>query len=72
MVVMVAMVSLGFDWVTMVLGTSLAEALRYLSWYYHFEAVARGIIDSREVVFFLSATALFLTLNTIVVEVRRR
>lgn len=37
----------------------------------HFADMARGVIDSRDVLYFLSATALFLFLTTRVVEVQR-
>jgi hypothetical protein len=46
--------------------------LHFFSTYYHFQGIARGVVDSTDVLFFLSMTLLFLILNGLVVEVRRR
>lgn len=37
----------------------------------HFDNLARGVIDLRDLVYFVSITALFLTLNTLAVESRK-
>src|SRR5262249_22320159 len=36
------------------MGVTLVPVLEYLSFDYHFKSIARGVIDSRNVVFFLS------------------
>ena len=43
---------------------SIAGLLQYLSVDYHFENIARGVIDTRDVLFYLSLTAVGLTLTT--------
>jgi len=49
-----------------------SEILAYLDYSGHyFETMARGIIDSKDLVFYLSVTALGLFLSTISVEMRR-
>lgn len=73
LVVMLGMNSLSFDWVTQFIEqVRRLRWVRELSWWEHFQGIARGVIDTTDIVYFVSATALFLTLNAIVVEVRRR
>jgi ABC-2 type transport system permease protein len=49
-----------------------ADLLSYLSFSDHFyETLYRGIIDLRDIVFYLSVTALALFLGTVLVETRR-
>jgi ABC-2 type transport system permease protein len=38
---------------------------------YHFQSISRGVLDSRDVIYALSVTGLFLFLNVMVVERRR-
>ena len=45
--------------------------LQFLSAGSHFTSISRGIIDSRDVVYFISLTALFLTLTVKTVDSRR-
>ncbi|MDR0720453.1 MAG: ABC transporter permease [Treponema sp.] len=49
----------------------LSQALNYISLSFHFESFARGLLDSRDLAFFILTTALFLFLNTRVL-IRRR
>jgi ABC-2 type transport system permease protein len=42
----------------------LAEAVNFVSLSFHFESFSRGLLDSRDLSFFILATALFLFLNT--------
>jgi len=49
----------------------IVAPLEYLSAGYHFESVSRGILDSRDVVYFASVTALFLALTVRAVDARR-
>ena len=49
----------------------LAGIVNYLSLAFHFESFSRGLLDSRDMAFFLLVTALFLFLNTQVLIARR-
>jgi ABC-2 type transport system permease protein len=51
------------DWAAFLVPASLAELFTYLSADVHFDSIARGVIDSRDVVYFLSLTAVGLTLT---------
>lgn len=52
-------------------GGFVTEAVQYLGILYHFESFAKGVIDTRDVVYFISATALFLFAAVGVIAVRR-
>ena len=54
-----------------ILPAVIVAPLEYLSAGYHFESVSRGIIDTRDIVYFLSLTSLFLALTVRAVEGRR-
>lgn len=49
----------------------IAEIIRYLSIFKHFESFAEGVVDSRDVIFYLSFTCAFLFLTLRVLESRR-
>jgi ABC-2 type transport system permease protein len=49
----------------------VAEGLSFISLSFHFESFARGIIDTRDLAFFIITTALFLFLNTRVILFRK-
>jgi gliding-associated putative ABC transporter substrate-binding component GldG len=51
---------------------SLGEPLQYLSATYHFESLGRGVIDWRDVLFFVSVTAGLLVMTTQTVTSHRR
>lgn len=51
---------------------SLGKLAEYIGLQNHFESIARGVLDSRDLVYYLSITALFLALNAYVIEHRRR
>jgi ABC-2 type transport system permease protein len=53
------------------LPNALAEAINFVSLAFHFESFAKGLIDSRDLAFFILATALFLFLNTRVILYRK-
>ena len=53
------------------LPSGFAEIVNYLSLTFHFESFSRGLLDSRDMAFFLLVTALFLFLNTQVLVSRR-
>ena len=50
---------------------SLATTLEYLSIDYHFSNIARGVIDTRDLLYYLSAVTLSLTLGTVALQKRR-
>jgi ABC-2 type transport system permease protein len=50
---------------------ALAGAVNFISLAFHFESFTKGLIDSRDLVFFVMATALFLFLNTRVILYRK-
>jgi ABC-2 type transport system permease protein len=50
---------------------TLASVLEYLSIDYHFSNIARGIIDSRDVLYYISAIIFTLLLGTVALQKRR-
>lgn len=59
------------DWSLPFLPSTVASLVEYLSFGYHFEGIARGVIDSRDVVYFLSVTAVALGLSFRQLESRK-
>ena len=59
------------DKVLFYLPTSLATYLEYLSVDYHFSNIARGVIDSRDLIYYISAVGFSLMLGTAVLQKRR-
>ncbi|MFH1829981.1 MAG: ABC transporter permease subunit [Pseudomonadota bacterium] len=51
---------------------SFAHFLQYMGLGTHFASIARGVIDSRDVIYYLSVIVLFLYLNLKVLKVRAR
>jgi ABC-2 type transport system permease protein len=49
----------------------LAEPANFLSLSFHFESFSRGLLDSRDLAFFILSTVLFLFLNTRVILYRK-
>jgi len=49
----------------------LLPVVQYLSTEYHFENLARGVVDSRNIIFYLSVVALFLHVAVFALERRR-
>jgi ABC-2 type transport system permease protein len=49
----------------------VAEGINFLSLAFHFESFSRGIIDTRDLAFFIISTVLFLFLNTRVILFRK-
>ncbi|GHV92129.1 hypothetical protein AGMMS50268_26320 [Spirochaetia bacterium] len=50
---------------------ALAECINFLSLSFHFESFSKGLIDSRDLAFFIITTGLFLFLNTRVLLFRK-
>jgi ABC-2 type transport system permease protein len=57
--------------ITLDLPQWLAEIVNFLSLSFHFESFSKGLIDSRDLAFFIVTTALFLFLNTRVLIFRK-
>ncbi len=53
------------------LPSSMAEFFQFISTDYHFSNLARGIIDSRDIIYFGSLIAVFLKLATVIMETRK-
>jgi ABC-2 type transport system permease protein len=49
----------------------LIDAISSFSFLTHFSAIAAGVIDARDVLFFLSLIALFLTVNVVIIELKK-
>jgi len=52
-------------------GGFLAEILEYLSTSYHFESIERGVLDTRNIIYYISATFMFLFLTVQVLQSRK-
>ena len=51
-------------------GFADVQLLSYFGLKYHFESIARGVIDSRDLIYYFSMTGFFLYLSVLFVEVR--
>jgi ABC-2 type transport system permease protein len=59
------------DKILLYVPTYLASILEYLSIDYHFSNIARGVIDSRDLLYYLSAVVFTLLLGTVSLQKRR-
>ena len=59
------------DWLGAVLPSTLHQAIKDSSFLVRFDAISRGVLDLRDVLFFLSAMALCLFANATVVDLRK-
>jgi ABC-2 type transport system permease protein len=59
------------DKVLMYLPASLGNIFEYLSIDYHFSNIARGVIDSRDIIYYFSAVGISLYLATVALQRRR-
>lgn len=50
---------------------SVVPVFQYLSFSYHFQSMSRGVVDSRDVVFFMSAIVFFVYLNIVTLTARQ-
>lgn len=53
------------------LPTWLSAAINYVSLQHHFQSFVKGVVDTRDVIYFVVMTALFLFLNTRVLVLRK-
>jgi ABC-2 type transport system permease protein len=56
---------------TLSLPPAIAEGINFISLSFHFDSFSRGIIDTRDLAFFVITTVLFLFLNTRVILARK-
>ncbi|MDM7914784.1 MAG: ABC transporter permease [Candidatus Eisenbacteria bacterium] len=63
--------SLGLDWIRQFSPSWMASFLSYLSLRTHFDNIARGVLDIRDVVYYLTVIGFFLYLNVRSVESRK-
>ncbi len=61
---------LGFDLLAPLFG-SLQNTIEYLGMQYHYTSVSRGVIDSRDIIYFISLTVVFMLLLTIKLKTRK-
>ena len=57
--------------VTSYLPAAVIPVFQYLSFSYHFSSMARGVIDSRDVLFFASSIVFFIYLNVVTLTARQ-
>ncbi len=62
---------IGESFVLMALPSGIAPFFRYLGLGTHFESIGRGVIDSRDIIYYLSVIGFFLFLNVRSVESRK-
>ena len=62
---------IGEDIVLMSLPSSLASIFSFLGLGYHFKSIGRGIIDTRDILYYLSVIGIFLFLNIRSIESRK-
>jgi ABC-2 type transport system permease protein len=60
------------DKAVIILPASLGEVVQYLSANYHFENIARGVVDVRDVLYYVTVTTLGLVLTTRTVAAARQ
>jgi len=63
-VVTFTLMIIGHPMVTLKIPSMLVPLFSYLGLFTHFESIGRGVIDSRDVIYYLSITGIFLFLNT--------
>lgn len=62
---------IGEPLVTMVIPRWLIPIFQYLGLNYHFNNIGRGVVDVRDVIYYLSMTSFFLYLNVVVLQSRQ-
>ena len=70
-VVCFVLLIIGEDIVLMSTPTLLAPLFTYLGLGAHFESISRGVIDSRDLLYYFSVIGFFLFLNTLAIESRK-
>jgi len=66
-----ALLILGEDFVLISTPSMIAPLFTYLGLGAHFESISRGVIDSRDILYYVSVIGFFLFLNTLALESRK-
>ncbi len=66
-----AFLIIGEDFVLMSTPSMIVPIFTYLGLGAHFESISRGVIDSRDIIYYLSVIGFFLFLNTLAIESRK-
>jgi len=66
-----ALLVIGEDFVMFSLPSALVPVCAYLGLGTHFESIGRGVIDSRDIIYYLSIIGFFLFLNQLALESRK-
>ena len=61
----------GMQFVLMTLPPKIASILQYLGLGYHYQSIIRGVVDIRDILYYLSVIAIFLYLNLRSIELYR-
>ncbi len=61
----------GMQFVLMTLPPKIASILQYLGLGYHYQSITRGVVDLRDILYYLSVIAIFLYLNLRSIELYR-
>ncbi len=69
-IIILFLLLIGIEPVYSLFPPSMAEFIRGLSCNYHFQSMGRGVVDSRDLVYYLSLITLFLYANVKVIESR--
>lgn len=70
-VICFALLIIGEDFVLMSIPSMIAPIFAYLGLGAHFESISRGVIDSRDLIYYFSVIGFFLFLNTLAIESRK-
>lgn len=70
-VVTFALFIIGNQFVTMAIPSALVPVFNYLGLGNHFDSIGRGVVDSRDIVYYLSVIGFFLFLNVRSIESRK-
>ena len=62
---------MGFEMIYQLMQGRLALLLRQLGLQIHYESISRGVVDTRDVVYFLSVVAFFLMATRLVLQSRK-
>jgi ABC-2 type transport system permease protein len=62
---------IGHPFVTMVLPSAIVPLFTYIGLNSHFESIGRGVIDSRDIIYYLSVIGFFLFLNVCSISSRK-
>ena len=67
----IAFLVVGEDFVIVNAPASIVPLLSYLGLGAHFQSIGRGVIDSRDILYYLSIMVFFLSLNYIAIEQKK-